>query len=1411
MVSKLLVSVCGIAGICSAGGASAPFRTADDGRGGVLGYAEGTKLLEADGLRFKDLNRNGKLDPYEDWRLGADARAKDLAAKLPLDDIFGLMLYSPTVWLDSGKISKEERKFLVEDKVRHVLVGKVASPRAAAEWNNAVQALVERTGMGVPANNASDPRHQPVADVEYSPGAGGKISMWPGFLAMAATFDPEVVRAHAEIAAQEYRALGIATALSPQADIATEPRWRRFNQTYGESPELATEMVRAYGDGFQTTPGAADGWGRRSVNAMVKHWPGGGSGEAGRDAHFGRGKFAVYPGGGLARQKQPFVDGAFALKGATKMCSAVMPYYTIAWGQTRENLANGFSHEMIQEQLRDALGYDGVVCTDWAIVHDEPHPNKHGGKPWGMDYATVAERHLKCWLAGVDQFGGCNEAGPVREAFAIGCKRHGTNAMERIVRKSAARLLRNIFRTGLFENPYVDPEATAKTVGCGAFMKAGYEAQVKSVVMVKNHGGALPLKGGKALKVYVPERTEPAHESFWGRKEKAKVAKPVAEAIVAKFFTPVASAAEADAAVVFVRSPLSGWGYSEADAKAGGNGYVPISLQYEPYTAAYARAKSIAGGDKFELSADRSYRGKTVTTSNATDLEQVLRVRRELGPGKPLVVVLNVANPTVPDKMEQAADAFLVVSDIQNQAVFDILSGAAEPSGLLPFQMPADMRTVEEQCEDLPYDMRPYVDADGNAWDFAFGLNWSGRIDDARTRRAARWRTAPSAAKGGELAPLAFETLAAGSIRPGGWLKRLLEVECEGLPGRLNETGKLLKPDNGWLKPGAEWGWEEQPYWLRTCVKLAALTENERLMGVSREWIEGVISTARPDGWFGPEGLRARTRKADGKVFSDIWPHMVMTEALLTWYDLTLDRRVIDVLRGFVRWCASRPDDVFLKTEGDWQTKVQCGRACDLVPSLFRLYELTGDASFLALADRLFRMRQRTPDKTFLTIHNVNFAQRFAYETVFSRRSGNPSHRAFADYWYEINARLWGGEFPRGAFAADECQRAGCFDARYATESCCWGELIRSFRELANLTGEVKWCDRTEDIVFNWHPVAYSPDWKRVHYLTAANMVNVDATSDHNYMDPAPRIAYSSQRYRCCLHNAGLALPLFAESLARVTPGGDLVFALYAPHAGWLGETSWRMETRYPFRETVSLEIAGLGARGVRLRVPGWAKGFSVKRNGQPFAAAAEAGRWLELRGAWGATERFEIEMRAECEFSTHARTHAVTVERGPLAYSLELGERYRDVPAPKFETGADGATVGVFPAEKEGEKGERMTEVLPTRDWNYALVRSKGLEYRERAWSDDCFVASNAVCEIVAAGRKVPEWTLQDGEPAALQESPVATEAPEEELRFIPMGAARCRLTVLPVAAEGGDLATRWQPVPAATKRSERPPLISQ
>ena len=305
---------------------------------------------------------------------------------------------------------------------------------------------------------------------------------------MAATFDPGLMERFGEIASKEYRALGIATALSPQIDISGEPRWARVNGTFGEDPKLSADMARAYCDGFQTSKDSAeikDGWGYESVNAMVKHWPGGGAGEGGRDAHYGYGKYAVYPGNNLDKSIFVFTEGAFKLNGPTKSAASVMPYYTISYGQdpSGANVGNSYSKYIITDLLRDKYGYDGVVCTDWMITADEKNVDTFTGKCWGVENLSVAERHYRVLMAGVDQFGGNNDKGPVLEAYKMGVNEFGEEAMRKRFEQSAVRILRNIFRCGLFENPYLVPEKSVQIVGCPEYMKAGYDAQLKSVVM----------------------------------------------------------------------------------------------------------------------------------------------------------------------------------------------------------------------------------------------------------------------------------------------------------------------------------------------------------------------------------------------------------------------------------------------------------------------------------------------------------------------------------------------------------------------------------------------------------------------------------------------------------------------------------------------------------------------------------------------------------------------------------------------------------------------------------------------------------------------------------------------------------------------------------------------------------------
>ncbi|MBD0776930.1 glycoside hydrolase family 3 C-terminal domain-containing protein [Maribacter sp. ANRC-HE7] len=708
----------------------------------------GVQLLKVDQYAFKDLNKNGTLDSYEDWRLSDDERAKNLASKLSLEDIAGLMLYSshqsipgashgfgtsnyagksfPESGAVASDLSDEQKKFLKDDHLRHVLITKVETPSIAAQWNNNAQAFVEAIGFGIPINTSSDPRHGSDSYAEYNAGAGGAISMWPGTLGIAASFDSSLMQQFGEIASKEYRALGISTALSPQIDLATEPRWSRFDGTMGEDPDLTTDLARAYVDGFQSSE---DGnWGLESVNAMVKHWPGGGPEEGGRDAHFGYGAYAVYPGKNLKDHLQPFTQGAFKLNGPTKMAAAVMPYYTISNGEG-EAVGNGFNKYLITDVLRGEYGYDGVVCTDWSITKDVTSVDKFQGKSWGVETKTVAERHYKAIKAGVDQFGGNNDKEPILEAYKMGVAEHGEAYMRQRFEASAVRLLKNIFRVGLFESPYLDVSETGKKVGNPEYMKAGFNAQLRSMVMLKNHNGILPIKDKK--KVYIPKRYIAPSTNWWGIVTPERTESPFNLEVVSKYFEVVDDPKAADFALVGIKSPDGGVGYDKSDLDNGGNGYVPISLQYESYTAKEARETSLAGGSPFEDFKNRSFKGKTVKTRNATDMTLVNETKSKMG-DKPVVVIAHISKPMVFSEIENSASAILIHMGVQDQAIMEIVSGAFEPSALLPFQMPSDMATVEKQFEDVPRDMTPYSDADGNTYDFAFGLNWSGQIDDER-------------------------------------------------------------------------------------------------------------------------------------------------------------------------------------------------------------------------------------------------------------------------------------------------------------------------------------------------------------------------------------------------------------------------------------------------------------------------------------------------------------------------------------------------------------------------------------------------------------------------------------------------------------------------------------------------------
>lgn len=410
-----------------------------------------------------------------------------------------------------------------------------------------------------------------------------------------------------------------------------------------------------------------------------------------------------------------------------------MPYYTISVGIDPDgNKGNAYSREIITNQLRNEAGFDGVVCTDWAITHDEIHPGIHSGKPWGVENETEARRHYLALEAGVDQFGGNQAVAPVLEAYAMGVAEKGEKEMRRRMERSAVRLLLNMFRIGLFENPYVDPDHTRALVGNAEWNEEGRRQQLDSVILLKNSDALLPLKSG--MRLWIPTRHVPETLTYWRSIIPARDVDPL-KGSEPENFVRVDAPEEADAAIVFIESPHSYMmGYDTDDVMNGGTGYIPISLQYRPYTATKARAVSLAGGDPFEATDNRSYLGKSARTINESDLDMLENVRRLMG-NRPVIVVMMASNPPVISEVEPLADAVLMGFDVDSSVYLDIIMGRHEPSALLPFEVPASMDAVEIHCEDRPHDIEPYMDSAGNRYTFGFGLNYKGPINDERTAR----------------------------------------------------------------------------------------------------------------------------------------------------------------------------------------------------------------------------------------------------------------------------------------------------------------------------------------------------------------------------------------------------------------------------------------------------------------------------------------------------------------------------------------------------------------------------------------------------------------------------------------------------------------------------------------------------
>ncbi len=449
---------------------------------------------------WRDLNGNGVMDPYEDPRRPVEERVEDLLGRLSLEEKVGLMFHTVIeagedgrVLEAPGRISKSPTSDVVLGKhLSHFNVHELTGARQAAAWSNDLQRLAERTPHGIPVTVSTDPRHAFIENAGVS-FAAGSFSQWPEPLGLAALRDAEAVRRFADIARREYVAVGIREALHPTLDLATEPRWARQAGTFGQDPTLAGDLGVAYLEGFQR--GAE--LGPDAVACVTKHFPGGGPQKDGEDAHFPYGREQVYEGGRFADHLAPFPR---AVEAGT---AAVMPYYGMPVGlevdgEPVEEVGFGYNRQVVTGMLREQLGFDGVVLTDWELVNDN-----HVGdqvlpaRAWGVEDLDPAGRMELILHAGADQFGGEECVDLLLDLVRSG------RVTEARIDESARRLLRVKFRLGLFDDPFVDEDSALEVLGSEESRNAGFEAQARSVTVLRNEatGGrpALPLREGTAV------------------------------------------------------------------------------------------------------------------------------------------------------------------------------------------------------------------------------------------------------------------------------------------------------------------------------------------------------------------------------------------------------------------------------------------------------------------------------------------------------------------------------------------------------------------------------------------------------------------------------------------------------------------------------------------------------------------------------------------------------------------------------------------------------------------------------------------------------------------------------------------------------------------------------------------------
>lgn len=729
--------------------------------GATLGLSpvSGVHIVEADGYAFKDLNQNGELDVYEDWRETSEARAQDLVGQMKGEEMAAILAHGGWGDFTTDPLTTTDGSatYLVAGGRGGVTRNIGRGGGEHAKWANQIQTVAETCYYGIPAMISIDPA-----------GISGLVET----VALGSTMDAELAAKIGQETAKQYRAAGVTALLGPQVDIAS-PVMDRAGGTYGEDPQLTLDLATAYVNGLQSSydEGGNDlGWGAESVYCFTKHYAGAGSTEGGRNDHANAGRYATFPGNNLEAHLITYFDGVFNLPGKTK-ASGIMTEYAInvkadgePFGGEWAGAYNPYMYGMLDE-----FGYDSLKITDWGVY-------SFAGV-WGAEDLELADRIATSWERGANLLGGYGDMESVVAGYQKLVERNGEEKAVEIISKAAYNYIIVMMNLGMFDQPYNDSAYADTIIYSDSAEAYGLETQRQSVVMIKNDG-TIKSGGNGSDKptVYIPyvwsnegtsvswmagiSQATPKWEPGMDLDAMGKYFNVVTDTLGKPSGDPdgqgnatykpedlTRATQEEIAKCDYILVGMNGaytasynknmtGAFGGGEAPTGEDEWYPASLQYAEYTADTAREVSISGKVVDGTKENRSYKGKTAAKDLNYGHLEALQYADSVAGDVPVIVSMKMDRGMIWTEVEPLADAILVCYNSQRpDVVAEIVLGKTEPNGLLVFQQPKDMEVVEAQLEDVPRDVECYKDAAGNAYDFAFGLNWSGVINDARVSK----------------------------------------------------------------------------------------------------------------------------------------------------------------------------------------------------------------------------------------------------------------------------------------------------------------------------------------------------------------------------------------------------------------------------------------------------------------------------------------------------------------------------------------------------------------------------------------------------------------------------------------------------------------------------------------------------